>query len=124
MVLKVLLNRTQSPSLQNWIKDSCFYSLQSDQTFPQRGTSITVTEVLASNSVSQKKPHCNPLSPVGEVVEAGEPTCSSGKDNCPVLTSPAHGGRKGFTAADWQHTAYGKRKENQAWECFGGADRH
>lgn len=115
---------SQSPSLQNWTKDVWFYSLQSDQAFPQRGANRTVTEVLASNSVSQQKlSHCILLSPVAELMEAGGPTCSPSKDICPVLTTAAHDGRKGFTAADWQHAAHGKRKQNQARQCFRGADR-
>lgn len=109
--------------MQNWIKDSWFYSLQSDQAFPQRGTNITVTEVLSSNSVSQQKPpRFVPFSPVAELMEAGEPTCSPART--PALYSLQHDGMKGFGAADQQHAAHGERKENQAWECFRGANRY
>lgn len=54
-------------------------------------------------------------------MEPAEPTQSSSKDPF-VLTHSARGGTEGLTAAD--HAVDGKRKENQAWECFRGADRH
>lgn len=55
-------------------------------------------------------------------MERGEPTQSPSEDLCSVCTNSARDGTKGFTAAD--NAVYGRRKENQAWGCFRGADRH
>lgn len=66
--------------------------------------------------------HCIPLFPAAEVMEVAEPTQSSSKGIFSVLTNSARDGTKEFTAGD--HAVHGKEKENQAWECFRGADRH
>lgn len=82
-----------------------------------------ITEALASNLVAQKIPsHCVLLLPAAEAMEMAELTQSPSKDTFSVITNSAHNGTKGFTAAD--HAIYGKKKENQAWECFRGADKH